>query len=390
MKCLQSNKSSIFLNPTDILEIKQIVAKLPSKKSSGHENISNILLKEIIDGISHVLCTIFNKSVEQGEFPSIMKLAEVVCLYKGKEHFLETNYSLISLLTTVSKVLEKIVYQRVYTFLQNTGQLYENQYGFRASYICEHAIGQVINGIVKGLGNKLNSAYVLLYLSKAFDTKDHAIMLEKLALYGIRGNALTWLKSYLTDRKLRVKCRTISSISSQTSREYSVEYGTPQGSSLGPLIFLIFVNDLHLHLHDAECVQFADDTTLLFRHKNIHYLRFCIESELAQIQDWFNANKLTLNVSKCSYLLFTSNSHRNNNFNLSLNNVSIPPVRSAKLLGTWIDDRLAWDIHVKTLLIKLKCGLGMLQRSQNVLTSKVKQLLYFGQLHSNLCYCLSE
>ena len=129
--------------------------------------------------------------------------------------------------------------------------------------------------------NKLNSVCVLLDLSKALDTIEHAIILEKLALYGIQGNNLTWFKSYLTDGKLRVKCRTISSISSQTSREYSVEYGTPQGSCLGPLIFLIFVNDLHLHLHDVECVQFADDTTLLFRHKNIRYLHFCIESELA-------------------------------------------------------------------------------------------------------------
>ena len=204
---LTIKKIKHFFNPTDIWEIKQIVTKLPSKNSSGHDNISNILLKEIIDSISHVLCTIFNKSLEHGEFPSIMKLAKVVPLYKGKEHFLETNYRPILLLTMVSKVLEKIVYQRVHTFLQNTGQLYENQYGFRASHSCEHAIGQVINGIVKGLENKLSSACVLLDLSKAFDTIEHAIMPEKLALYGIHGNALSWFKSYLTDRKLRVKCR---------------------------------------------------------------------------------------------------------------------------------------------------------------------------------------
>ena len=145
-------------------KLKKIVAKLQTKKSSGHDNISNILLKEIIDNISHVLCVIFNKLLEQGEFPSIMKLAEVVPLYKGKEHYLEMNYRPILLLTTISKVLEKIVYQRVYTFLQSTGQLYDNQYGFRESHSCEHAIGQVINGIVKGLENKLNSACVLLDL----------------------------------------------------------------------------------------------------------------------------------------------------------------------------------------------------------------------------------
>ena len=257
-----------------------------------------------------------------------MKLADVVPLYKRKEHYLETNYRPILLLTTVSKVLEKIVYQMVYTFLQNTGQLYENQYGFRASHSCEHAVGQVVNGIVngivKGLENKLNSACVLLNLSKAFDTIEHDVMLKKLATYGIRGNALAWFTSYLTGRKLRVKCRTVSSTSSQTSEEYNVEYGTLQGSCLGPLIFLIFVNDLHLHLHDADCIQFADDTTLLFRHKNICYLRYCIESKLTQLQDWFNANKLTLNVSKCSYLLITSKNQRDINFDFMLNNVSIP------------------------------------------------------------------
>ena len=116
-----------------------------------------------------------------------MKLAELVPLYKGKEHYLETNYRPISLLTTMSKVLEKIVYQRVYTFLQETGQLYENQFGFRESHSCEHAVGRVINGIVKGLENKVNSACVLLDLSKAFDTIEHKIMLQKLETYGIRG-----------------------------------------------------------------------------------------------------------------------------------------------------------------------------------------------------------
>ena len=280
LRHLQSNKASIYLNPTDICEIKKIVAKLPSKRSSGYDNISIILLKDIVASIAEVLCVIFNKSLELGEFPSTMKLAEVVPLYKGKEHYLETNYRPISLLTTISKVLEKIVYQRIYSFLQNTGQLYENQYGFREAHSCEHAIGKVVNGIVKSFENKETSACVLLDLSKAFDTIEHTIMLEKLALYGIRGNALSWFKSYLSNRSLRVKCRTVSSTTIQTSREYCVEYGTPQGSCLGPLIFLIFVNDLHLHLHDAECVQFADDTTLLFKHKNIRYLQFCIESEL--------------------------------------------------------------------------------------------------------------
>ena len=187
LKLLQSNKASLFLNPTYEEEVKWIVSNLPVKASSGHDNISNILLKEIIDPLAKVLVEIFNKSMTTGEFPSIMKLAEVVPLYKSKEHYLESNYRPISLLTTISKILEKIMYQRVYSFLQNTGQIYSNQFGFRANHSCKHAVGQTVSSIVKGLENHHHVACMLLDLSKAFDTIDHKILLKKLELYGICG-----------------------------------------------------------------------------------------------------------------------------------------------------------------------------------------------------------
>ena len=167
------------------------------------------------------------------------------------------------------------MYQQVYSFLQETGQICENQYGFRANHSCEPAVGQVIGTVVKGLENHQYIACILLDLSKAFDTIEHGILLHKLELYGVRGDTLLWFKSYLSNRKLRVKCRTVGDSSDTISDEHVVHYGTPQGSCLGPLIFLLIVNNLHLSLQYAECVQFADDTT--FMHCNLNYLRFCIE-----------------------------------------------------------------------------------------------------------------
>ena len=317
-----------------------------------------------------------------------MKLAEVVPLCKCKENFLETNYRPILLLTTVSKILEKIMYQCVYTFLQDSGQIYENQYGFRANHSCEHVIRQVVGSLVKNMENRLYSACILLDLFKAFDMIEHQILLQKLELYGIRGNALAWFESYLTNHKLRVKCRTISNMKETMSEEYPVEYGTPQGSCLGPLIFLIFVNDLHLHLQHCKGVQFTDDTTLLFTHRNLNYLRFSIESELLTIQDWFNANKLTLNMDKSSYLLYHNRKQPIPNFKIVINGVEIPRTKIAKFLGVWLDDKLKWDTHVNKLINKLKCGIGMLRRSKNLLSTKAKKLLYFGQIHSDLNYSL--
>ena len=388
LKKLQSNSESLFFQPTNEHELEKIVRNLPSKASCGHDNISNILLKDMIHHLSPVLTDIFNRSLSTGEFPTIMKLAEVIPLYKNKERYYESNYRPISLLSTISKILEKLVYSQVYEFLDRTGQLYENQYGFRAKHSCEHAIGQALGSIIKGLENNFYSACVLLDLSKAFDTIEHDILLKKLEIYGIRGIPLTWFRSYLSDRTLRVKCSTVSKSSKTIGKEYPVQYGTPQGSCLGPLIFLIFVNDLHLQLHDSEGIQFADDTTLVFVHRNLNYLQFCIQEELRTLQDWFNSNKLTLNIGKSSYLLFHNKKLKPSSVCIELNGIEIPKVHYAKLLGTWLDDQLNWTPHVNKLLSKLKCGIGMLRRSNKFLSVKAKRMLYFGQIHSNLIYCL--
>ena len=388
LRLLQRNHDSLYFHPCDSMEVAKLIHKLPNKNSHGYDNISNIMLKWIADEFLTPLCIIINQSLETGQFPSVMKLADVVPLFKSKDRSLETNYRLISLLSTMSKILEKVVYNRVYNFLDQTGQISNKQYGFRAKHSCKHAVGQLIGTVLKNLENKKITVSVLLDLSKAFDTIKHKIMLKKLDLYGIRGIPLQWFQSYLSERKMRVKCRTTCSNDDTYSDQYPIEYGTPQGSCLGPLIFLIFVNDMSLHVSDGDIIQFADDTTLIFGHRNKNYLKFCIEHELATLQDWFYANKLTLNVEKSVYLLFERNNSKCD-LNISVCGKALPRCTCAKFLGTWIDDALNWNAQVKKLKAKLKSGLGMMRRANKYLSPKAKRTLYYGQVHSNLSYGIS-
>ena len=294
----------MFMNPCTMAETKKLLMTLPNKGSSGIDKINNILLKKLANEIANPLTQIVNSSIAQGVFPELMKCALVVPLYKAKSREEVTNYRPISLLMTLSKIIEKVVYKRVYNYLHTTGQLYESQYGFRNNHSCEHAIGELLGNIVKNQQLGKDTVSIMLDLSKAFDTLQHSVIFQKLEKYGIRGPILMWFKSYLTNRTLRVRCIDQNG-DSHVSEKHKVLYGTPQGSCMGPLIFLLFCNDLHLHLQFMESIQFADDTTMYLGHSNLNYLRFCLETDMLNISDWFCANKLTLNIEKTVVLHFT-------------------------------------------------------------------------------------
>ena len=238
---IPTQQNSIYLEPMTETEINKLINNLPSKKSSGTDNIDNILLKELRPYLLGPLTSLFNESLTTGHFPTSMKTAKVIPLYKNKCKEEATNYRPISLLLTVSKILEKIMYKRVYGFLTSTNQLYASQYGFRKKHGCDHAVGELISNISKGIEQGKLTAGVFLDLSKAFDSLEHTTIFHKMELYGLRGTCLEWFRSYLKDRKLQVSCRTSDTGELSSSGLHNVEYGTAQGSCLGPLIFLIIL-----------------------------------------------------------------------------------------------------------------------------------------------------
>ena len=328
---IEPNPKTMSILPTTSTEIEKIISNLPNKRSSGQDNLSNILLKQLKGSLKYPLELIFNNSIRNGVFPHDMKHADVTPLYKAKEHYLVTNYRPISLLVTISKVLEKIIYSRTYKFLTATEQLYTSQYGFRSGHSCQNAITELIGNIQKNLEENKNSIGVFIDLSKAFDTLDHKLLLKKLEIYGIRGTVLSWFQSYLENRTIRVK---VQSVKGQTiySEQHEITYGTPQGSCLGPLLFLVFINDLPNTVIHGLSLLFTDDTTLLHSHSNLKYLKWTAEDDLNRLMDWFRANKLTLNLDKTVCVLF-SKTQSQKELKLNIGNHEIESSDNVKLLG---------------------------------------------------------
>ena len=384
---INSNPQSLFFSPTTSNEITELINKLPLKKSSGHDNISNVLLKRLKQSITIPLSIIFNKSLEEGIFPDEMKLADVVPLYKNQNRSECTNYRPISLLLTLSKLLEKVVYSRIYTYLEKHEKLYVSQYGFREGHSCKNAVSELVSKVVKGQQEGFYTLALFLDLSKAFDSLEHKVLLKKLERYGLRGTINNWFASYLQNRKMRVKCTTSSTGKLEYSRYQTVNYGTPQGSCLGPLIFIIFTNDLHQQLINTASLLFADDTTLYMTHRNLRYLKWCVEEDMKRLIAWLRANKLTLNLGKTVCVLFQKNGPRQT-ITLELDDVHIKSVKEVKFLGMWLDDYLNWCTHVQKLTLKLTRNLNLLKYSQNMMPKETKKLVYHAHIGSHLQYGL--
>ena len=262
-----------------VLELENAFGSLKTNKSSGYDDISADVVKRVSDKMFVILKHIFNISLAKEVFPDKLKIARVTTIFKKGNNTLKTNYRPISVLPCSSKLLERIMYNRLYKFLLENNILYQKQFGFQNAHSTEHAILQLVNQITEAFSQGKYTLGIFLDLSKAFDTVNHNILLEKLKAYGIQSENLKWCRSYLSNRKqfiLYDDFKTEAKI---------VKCGAPQGSILGPLLFLIFVNSLSNSTKVLDPVLFADDTNLFCSDNNIRTLFETANQELSQIND---------------------------------------------------------------------------------------------------------
>ena len=308
-----------------------------------------------------------------------MKIAKIVPIPKQGDPELCTNYRPISLLTGFSKILEKLVHARTVSFLRDNEILNNSQFGFRENCNTTHAILSLINQVNLSIDKKLHTIGIFLDFSKAFDTVNHDILLHKLSHYGIRGKALEWFESYLSNRTQYV-C--LNNIKSQSRK---VECGVPQGSVLGPLLFVIYVNDFYKSSSKLSFILYADDSNLFASHKDPQTLLNTVNTELKSVYNWIKANKLSLNLSKTNYMLF-SNTINNLPGPITINNTDINKVQSMKFLGVHIDCKLSWKNHINQMCKVISRNIGVINRLKWTLPPKILLSLYSTLVLPHLTY----
>jgi hypothetical protein len=374
------SNSAVFLPATE-QETLQIINNLKNDSSPGWDNIPNSVIKFAKTYISLPLTNIANCMLENGSFPDQLKIAKVIPCYKSGDKTLITNYRPISILNSLSKIFENIIVIRLKSFITKHNILYNYQFGFREKYSTNLALISYIDSVTKAIdsGDKIMSVFI--DLSKAFDTLDHVILIKKLNLYGFRGKVLSLFHSYLTNRKQYVQFLNHESSSLQ------INCGVPQGSILGPILFLLYINDIHKCSTLLNIILFADDTTLTLKHKNINELTRLMNTELNKISEWMKANKLSINVTKTFYMLFRPTSSITSIINLAINGCVINRVSQIKFLGIFIDDKLSWKVHIKHLESKISSLIGVLSKIRFKINSEVSNLIYDALLLSQLDYC---
>ena len=292
------NSNTMFLSPTLPEDMGDLINSMKTNKASGPNSIPTKILKLFKKEFSKPLSDIINLSFNQGVFTNLLKIANVIAIHKKGDKLDCNNYRPISLLSNITKIFEKCMHTCLTNFLQDNKLFFSHQFGFRNGYSTSRASTSLTEMIRKALDEGKFACEVLIDLQKAFDTVHHDILLSKLNHYGVRGASYQWFKSYLTGRQ---QYTTIAHLKSDLR---SINYGVPQGSVLGPILFLLYINDLNQAIVHSKVHHFADDTNFLYASHSLKKINKAINFDLSNLVQWLRANKISLTVNKTELVIY--------------------------------------------------------------------------------------
>ena len=383
---LSSDKSpteSFTIYPTCPNEVKKVISAFSSSNCEGPDQISPKFFKLCAEPISEILSRIVNKCFALGYFPKNMKKSKVIPLFKGGNREELGNWRPISITCCTSKLIEKLVKKRLISFLSKHKILSDYQFGYRTKHSTTHAILNISDSILRNLDEKKHTASIFLDLSKGFDCVNHQILLKKIYHYGIRGVAYDFFKSYLTDRLQK------TFVNGVMSEWLVVVCGVPQGSVLGPLLFLLYTNDLS-NASDFDINLFADDTCLLLCNVSLDELQRQCNHNAALVDEWFRSNKLTTNSKKASNFLLShcTRESSTSNFKINMGNVQLKRVESVKYLGVLLDEKVTWSQQIEYLSKRLSSAAGIFSKLRYYLDIRTMIEMYHALFNSKLQYAI--
>jgi retron-type reverse transcriptase len=342
------------------------------------------MLKYAILALCNPLALIINKSFTNGIVPDKLKIAKILLFPKTGSTDDLNNWRPISILSVFSKIFEKLMLIRMLKFIYKHNLLFASQHGFRTSHSTNTAIIEVVDNITKCIDNSSHVAGFFIDICKAFDSLSHKILLNKLYHYGFRGISLDWFSNYLSHRYQYIQHDNLS------SNFCFIETGVPQGSILGPILFLIYINDLPNCAPFAKFCLYADDTTIIVSHKTrLDFICLC-SNLLDNISLWFASNKLALNYNKTNFMFFGKKSIKlKNTFpNFTIDDHILTCAEQVKFLGVYLDSVLSWQQHINYLCIKISKNNGLLKFSSNYLPTVILLKMYFAYIYPYLCYAI--